>query len=85
MNQVTDAFTTPEVNGTWNSWCGNCNPMNDADGDGYETTIPLLSGNYEYKYSADTWSIQEMNDPNASCTNGNTTYTNRSLWLGQLI
>ena len=34
MNQVTDAFTTPEVNGTWNSWCGNCNPMNDADGDG---------------------------------------------------
>ena len=44
MNQVTDAFTTPEVNGTWNSWCGNCNPMNDADGDGvWETTIPLLS------------------------------------------
>ena len=19
-------FTTPEVNGTWNNWCGNCNP-----------------------------------------------------------
>ena len=45
--------------------------MTDADGDGvWEATIPLLSGNYEYKYSADNWTIQEMNDPNASCTNG---------------
>ena len=34
MNQVTAGFTTPEVNGTWNNWCGNCNPMTDADGDG---------------------------------------------------
>jgi len=83
MNQVTNSFTTPEVNGTWNSWCGNCNPMTDNDGDGvWEATIPLLSGNYEYKYSADNWTIQEMNDPNASCTNGNTTYTNRSLSVG---
>ena len=38
--------------------------MSDADGDGvWEATIPLLSGNYEYKYSADSWTIQEMNDP----------------------
>jgi hypothetical protein len=59
MGLVTAAFTTPEVNGTWNGWCGNCNPMTDADGDGvWELTIPLLSGNYEYKYSADGWSIQ---------------------------
>ena len=83
MNQVTDAFTIPEVNGTWNSWCGNCNPMTDVDGDGvWEAIIPLLSGNYEYKYSADAWTIQEMNDPTASCTNGNATYTNRSLSVG---
>ena len=76
-------FTTPEVNGTWNAWCGNCNPMTDADGDGvWEATIPLLSGSYEYKYSADAWTIQEMNDPTASCTNGNATYTNRVLSVG---
>ena len=42
MGLVTAGFTTPEVNGTWNSWCGNCNPMTDADGDGvWEATIPL--------------------------------------------
>ena len=57
--------------------------MTDADGDGvWEATIPLLSGSYEYKYSADAWTIQEMNDPTASCTNGNATYTNRVLSVG---
>ena len=34
MNNVTDAFTTPCVNGTFNGWCGSCNPMTDANADG---------------------------------------------------
>lgn len=81
MRQVSASFTTPEVNGTWNNWCGNCNAMTDADGDGiWEVTLPLVVGsNEEYKYSADSWNIQEMNDPTAPCTNGNTVYTNRVL------
>ncbi|MDP5067759.1 MAG: hypothetical protein NWP50_02140, partial [Schleiferiaceae bacterium] len=45
MNQVTAGFTTPEVNGLWNNWCGNCNAMSDANGDGiWEVTIPLEVG-----------------------------------------
>ena len=81
MNQVTAGFTTPEVNGLWNNWCGNCNAMTDANGDGiWEVTLPLLEGStQEYKFSADAWTIQEMNDPTAPCTNGNATYTNRVL------
>jgi hypothetical protein len=81
MNQVTAGFTTPEVNGLWNNWCGNCNAMSDANGDGiWEVTLPLLEGStQEFKYSADAWTIQEMNDPTAPCTNGNATYTNRVL------
>ncbi len=81
MNKVTQGFTTPEVNGTWNNWCGNCNAMSDPDGDNvWEVTLPLVQGSaVEFKYSADGWSIQEMNDPTASCTNGNATYTNRVL------
>ena len=81
MNKVTQGFTTPEVNGTWNNWCGNCNAMSDANGDNiWEVTLPLEQGSsIEFKYSADGWSIQEMNDPTASCTNGNATYTNRVL------
>ena len=35
MTNYTGSFTTPEVNGTFNSWCGAaCNPMSDPDGDG---------------------------------------------------
>jgi len=81
MNQVTQGFTTPEVNGFWNNWCGNCNAMTDANGDGIWTvTLPLPVGDtMEFKYSADAWTIQEMNDPTAPCTNGNATYTNRVL------
>jgi len=81
MNQYSGSFTTPEVNGTFNSWCGNCAAMTDADGDNiWEVTIGLTAGDtVEYKFSHDNWTGQEQNDPTASCTNGNTTYTNRVL------
>ncbi len=81
MSQVTAGFTTPELNGTFNSWCGNCNAMSDVNGDQiWEVTIPLDSGlAIEYKYSSDSWSIEEQNDPSASCTNGDTVNTNRVL------
>ena len=84
MNKVDGStFTTPELNSTFNNWCGNCNAMSDADGDNvWDVTVSLAEGDtIEYKYSADGWTIQEMNDPNASCTNGNVTYTNRVLTI----
>jgi len=31
MNDYTGTFTTPEVNGTFNSRCGNCNAMSEPD------------------------------------------------------
>lgn len=81
MNQVTEAFTTPEVNGEFNGWCGNCNAMTDANSDNvWEATISLPVGDtLEYKFSADVWTIQETNDPAGACTNGNTQFTNRVL------
>ena len=33
MNNVTSSFVTPEVNGTFNSWCGSCWSMSDPDSD----------------------------------------------------
>ncbi|MFZ4784947.1 MAG: hypothetical protein ACOYLH_05670, partial [Flavobacteriales bacterium] len=45
MSNVTDAFTAPEVNGTFNNWCGNCAAMSDVDADNiWEITIPLAAG-----------------------------------------
>ena len=84
MGQVAATFTTPEVNGNWNNWSAGT-AMTDADGDNvWEATIALLSGNYEYKFAADGWTIQEMNDPTASCTNGDPIYTNRVIAVGTM-
>ena len=73
-------FTTPEVNGSFNSWCGNCAAMTDPDGDNvWEITVDLANGSYEFKYSADNWSIQESLLPGSFCTNTTGQYTNRVL------
>jgi len=81
MNEFTGTFTTPEINGTFNSWCGNCAPMTDANNDNiWEITINLPIGDsLEYKFSHDNWAGQETNDPTGACTNGNTQFTNRVL------
>ena len=81
MSQVSDPFSIPELNGTFNNWCGDCNPMSDANGDEiWEVTLSLNIGDtIEYKFSADNWLYQETNDPNGSCTNGDPNYTNRVL------
>ncbi|MDG1252048.1 MAG: T9SS type A sorting domain-containing protein [Schleiferiaceae bacterium] len=81
MNEYAGSFTTPEVNGTFNGWCGNCAAMTDSDGDNvWEITLALEDGvGVEYKFSYDNWTGQEANDPASPCTNGNSTFTNRVL------
>ncbi len=80
MNEVVDPFTTPEVNGNFNGWCGGCNPMTDADLDGiWEATIALAPGIYEYKFANDAWAGQENLIPGTTCTVTNFGFTNRSL------
>jgi 1,4-alpha-glucan branching enzyme len=79
MNDVT-GFTTPEVNGTFNSWCGNCNAMSDPDNDGvWEVTVAMDAGTYYYKYSYDIWGGQEELAPGGSCTVTANGFTNRSI------
>jgi 1,4-alpha-glucan branching enzyme len=79
MNGVT-GFTTPEVNGTFNEWCGNCNPMSDADGDGiWEVTVNILEGTHEYKYAYDNWAGSETLTAGSSCTITVGEFTNRTM------
>jgi hypothetical protein len=62
-------FTTPEVNGTFNNWCGNCNQMTDANGDSiWEAVISLPNGPIEYKFSTDNWANQETLAQGTPCT-----------------
>ena len=73
-------FTTPEVNGTFNNWCGNCMPMTDNDADGiWEKTISIGAGSYEYKFSFDSWTGQENLTAASGCTISNGTFSNRTL------
>ena len=70
MSGTTSSFSIPEVNGTFNNWCGNCWQMSDNDGDNvWEFTTLLAPGNYDFKFSADNWNIQESLDTNLSCVN----------------
>ena len=81
MSNVTDNFSIPEVNGTFNNWCGNCAPMSDSNGDNiWEITIPLNTGSYEYKFSYDSWTGQENLLAGSPCTTTNFGYTNRTLY-----
>jgi len=82
MQNVT-GFTTPEVNGSFNGFCGNCNPLTDANSDGiWETTIQLNQDTFEYKFSYDFWTGQENLTPGSSCTSTIGGYTNRTLIVG---
>jgi hypothetical protein len=73
-------FTTPEVNGTFNGWCGGCFQLTDVNLDGvWEGTTFLSAGTYEYKFAYDSWSGQESLVPGTPCTVTNSGFTNRLL------
>ncbi len=85
MSLVTDNYTNPEINGTFNGWCGSCNPLTDQDGNNiWELALALSPGDtIEYKFSADDWNIHEMMDPADFCTNTDSNQTNRVLIVPQ--
>lgn len=84
MNNYEGDAQTPEINGTWNNFCGNCNPMTDEDGDGiWEATLTIATGSHEFKFSADNWADQEELTPGDPCTATNPEgFTNRVLEVG---
>jgi len=71
MNDV-DGFNPSDgvyVQGTFNGWCGYCNPMSDDDADYiYTLTISLPASSYEYIYTTDGWNgLQGFAPLNSSC------------------
>jgi len=76
------------VNGGFNGWCGECNPLSDDDSDGVWTlTIPLTAGDHEFKYTINGWSMQEELTVGAPCDfNPSDTFANRGFTLsGDLV
>ena len=74
---------TVYVSGTFNNWCGNCDPMSDLDGDGvWELTKAMMAGTHEYKFTANNWQNQEefaQATPGCTVTDPSGVYTNREL------
>ena len=78
-NYVGLPFTGVFLNGTFNNWCGACNPMTDANMDGiWDVTLPLPNGSIEYKFTLDGWNGQEQFVGGEPCTVTNGGFTNRS-------
>ena len=81
MNEYAGEYGMVNLNGTFNGWCGDCNPMTDEDGDGvYTITMDLdLGASVEYKFTLDGWTAQEQFAGGESCTVTNDGFTNRAL------
>ncbi|MGB1481656.1 MAG: hypothetical protein ACPG66_09835 [Flavobacteriales bacterium] len=79
MSQYGGSYTTVNLNGSFNGWCGACAEMLDADADGvYELTVTIPDGTIEYKFTVDGWNAQEEFTPGTSCTSTIDGYTNRT-------
>lgn len=82
MNYFDLPFTTPAVIGGFNNACGNCDQLQDPDGDNiWELTTTILEGDYEYKFTTDNNTHYEELDINDECVVAPFGYTNRYLHL----
>ena len=61
---ITDAVY---VNGSFNSWCGACNPLTNVGGDLWEVTLPISAGPIEYIFTVDEWTDLEVFGPTDAC------------------
>ena len=83
LSQYEGDFGTAYVNGTFNGWCGACNPMTD-NGDGtWQTTLPLEAGEIQYKFTLDAWTDQESLPGGASCTFQDGSFVNRITTISE--
>ena len=80
MAGYTGTYSSVNLNGSFNGWCGSCAVMTDDDGDGvYSIEVGLVAGTVEYKFTVDGWTDQEMFAEGTACTSTIDGYTNRTI------
>ena len=79
MSNYSGSFTTVNVNGDFNGWCGSCNPLTDMGSGIWEVTLPLTSDSIDFKYTVDGWTDQENFVGGEPCTKTKGGFTNRYL------
>jgi len=68
MNAYMLSFDTVYVSGSFNGWSQDENPMTNNGNGIWSTTIPLIYGNYEFKYQVDKWTGEEVFAGGEECT-----------------
>ena len=79
MSNYTGSFTTVNVNGDFNGWCGACNPLTDMGSGIWEVTLPIAADSMDYKFTVDGWNDQENFAGGEPCTKTKGGFTNRYL------
>jgi hypothetical protein len=80
MSNYVGLNDTVYVNGTWNSWCGRCNPMvKQGTTNIWQVTLPIPVGAQEYKFTIGGWNAQEALASSLPCTVTNGGFTYRLL------
>ncbi len=83
LSDYTGNDTAVFVNGTFNNWCGTCNPMTDANNDDiWELNVNLPDDSIEFKYTVNG-AAYEAFVGGESCTKTTGAFTNRFLILDQ--
>lgn len=78
MSQYEGTYDGVFVNGTFNNWCGSCNPLTDGGNGVWSTTLPLEAGTIQYKFTLDGWNAQEEFAGGESCTAQDGSFVNRT-------
>lgn len=79
VDMAGQTFTQPYVSGNFNSWSGDANALVNTSGTIWEITLPLMDGEYEYKFTYDNWTGQDTFTQGDVCTITNYNNTNRRL------
>jgi hypothetical protein len=77
---------TVTLNGSFNNWCGACNPMTKISGTDIWVTSVLLDkdSTYDFKYTVGNWKSQELLKEGMTCTTTKSGFTNRTITVSKL-
>ena len=67
------------VSGSFNDWCGGCNPLTDNGGGVWSTTLTLPVGTYDYKFQVNQWAAQETVPEAPGCGVNKFGFVNREM------
>ena len=79
VDMAGQTFTQAYVSGSFNSWSGDANPLVNTTGTIWEATLPIVDGEYEYKFTYDNWAGQDTFAQGDVCTITNYGNHNRRL------